>query len=166
MKPGCIGVAVVLALGLGLLPRPAPVSGGGASTGGGRAGTTSGTTSKGGKGPSPGKSVIVFGSGATGSLRQPCDVTVVRGFGGARGFGATRFEGQSFLIVDATPLDAQVSLDGRLLGSARELVARALPVAPGRHTIEIVSPGFRPYMARFATEPGFPTRIRVTLIPE
>jgi len=107
--------------------------------------------------------------GATGSLlgvRQPCDVKVVRGFGSARGFGSTRFDSQSFLIVDAVPLDAEVFLDGRLLGSARELVARALPVAPGRHTIEIVSPRFRSYIARFATDPGFPTRIRATLISE
>lgn len=77
------------------------------------------------------------------------------------------FDGPSYLIVDATPLHAQVFLDGRLLGTARQVVARAFPLPPGRHAIEIVSPGFRPYIAQFTAVPGsFPIRVRVTLLPE
>ena len=97
------------------------------------------------------------------SVRQHRDVTVVRGFGGFRRFGSTRFDGASFLIVDATPPEAQIFLDGRVLGSAADLLARALPLAPGRHTAQVIAPGYTPYVARFAADPGFSTRLRVAL---
>ncbi|MBI3625725.1 MAG: PEGA domain-containing protein [Candidatus Rokubacteria bacterium] len=75
--------------------------------------------------------------------------------------------GPIYLIVDANPLDAQVFLDGRLLGTASDLVARAFPLNPGRHAIEIVAPGFRPYAAKFSVVPGsFPARFRVALTPD
>ena len=69
----------------------------------------------------------------------------------------------SFLIVDATPAEAQVFLDGRLLGSAADLLARALPLAPGRHIAQIIAPGFKPYIAQFGADPSFSSRLRVTL---
>ena len=82
-------------------------------------------------------------------------------------FGSFRFEGPTYLIVDAHPLEAQVFLDGHLLGTGSQLVARAFPLRPGRHGIEIVAPGFRPYIAQFAVAPGgFPARFRVALSPE
>ncbi len=108
-----------------------------------------------------------MGSGGTGVVRQPCDVTVVRGFGGFRSFGFAGFGGPTYLIVDATPRDAEVFLDGRLLGPAADLVARAFPLAPGRHAIEIVAPGFQPYLAQFRVAEGsFPVRFRVGLRPQ
>jgi len=87
----------------------------------------------------------------------------VTGFGGFHGFGSTGFDDQSFLIVDAAPAAAQVFLDGRLLGSAADLLARALPLAPGRHTAQVIAPGYTPYVVRFAADPGFSTRLRVAL---
>lgn len=106
------------------------------------------------------------GAGGLLTPRQPCDVKGVGSVRGFRGFGSTRFDGPGFVIIDATPLDAQVFLNGRLLGSARDLVARAFAVQPGRYAIEIVAPGFRPYIAQFAVDPSFPTRLRVALPPE
>jgi hypothetical protein len=70
------------------------------------------------------------------------------------------------LIVDATPHDAQVYLDGRRLGTAGELVALALPVAPGRHTVHVVAPGFRPAVSQFVADGTFPVRLRATLTRE
>ena len=82
-------------------------------------------------------------------------------------FGSFRFEGPTYLIVDANPLEAQVFLDGRLLGTGSDLVARAFPLRPGKHAIEIVAPGFRAYAAKFSVAPGsFPARFRVALSPE
>jgi len=52
------------------------------------------------------------------------------------------------------------------IGSARELIARALPVTRGRHAIAVLAPGFRPYIAQFDADPSFPTRVRVVLVPE
>lgn len=70
------------------------------------------------------------------------------------------------VIIDARPPEVQVFLDGRLLGSARQLVARALPVPPGRHAMKIVAPGFRPYRTDFTVDAAFPTRLRIALQPE
>jgi len=120
----------------------------GASTSGGKAGSTAAMARKGSR------------------ERHDREVAGVRGFGGFHGFGSAWFDEQSFLIVDATPAAAQVFLDGRLLGSAADLLARALPLAPGRHTAQIIAPGFTPYIARFAADPGFSTRVRVALSHE
>jgi PEGA domain len=87
----------------------------------------------------------------------------LRGFGVSHGFGWTALDSQSFLIMDAAPAEAQVFLDGRLLGSAADILARAMPIAPGRHIAQVVAPGFTPYVARFAADPGFSTRLRVAL---
>jgi hypothetical protein len=99
-------------------------------------------------------------------VRHDREVVGVRAFGGFHGFGSTSFDDQSFLIVDAAPAEALVFLDGRLLGSAADLLARALPLAPGRHTAQVIAPGYTPYVARFAADPGFSTRLRTELSPE
>jgi len=88
---------------------------------------------------------LIFGAGATGSSGE-----------GWR-------DDPALLTVDATPADALVYLDGRLLGVAGELIARALPVPFGPHLIQVVAPGFRPWAERFVADGSFPTRIRATL---
>ena len=76
----------------------------------------------------------------------------------------SRFE--TALVIDARPLDAQVLLDGRPIGSARELVALAIAVLPGWHTVEIGAAGFHPYVGRFAADPhGSVNPFVVTLVP-
>ena len=81
-------------------------------------------------------------------------------------YGWDRMRGDStFLIVDATPPDAQVYLDGRRLGVAGALVARALPVTYGRHTVQIVATGFLPWTAQFVVDGSFPVHLRATLTP-
>ena len=103
------------------------------------------------------------------------DAAVAAGaFGGAAlVFGAAAAERSPLwrdepplLIVDATPPDAQVYLDGRRLGTAGELVALALPGAPGPHTVQVVAPGFRPAVGRFVADGTFPVRLRATLTRE
>jgi hypothetical protein len=101
------------------------------------------------------------------SSSQHREVRGVAGFGGIRHFGSsTTFAGPSFLIVDAMPLDAQVFLDGRLFGSAAQLMAHAFPLAPGRHVVWLVAPGFKPHSVRFVADPNFSTRLRIALSPE
>lgn len=120
---------------------------GGAAPSGRKAGSTSAITSK------------------DSGLSQHCAVRGARSFGGFRHFGSTSLDGLSFLIVDASPAEAQVFLDDRSLGSAAELVARALPLAQGRHTVWVVAPGFTPWSAHFVAT-GFSTHLRITLFPE
>lgn len=94
-------------------------------------------------------------------------LVLLSGASSREGFGSSGLSGPTYLIVDAHPLEAQVFLDGRLLGTASDLVARAFPLPPGKHAIEIVAPGFRPWTAQFAVAPGsFPARFRVALSPE
>jgi len=108
-------------------------------------------------------------AGASGAAVGPlaAGALVLGSAGGGRAFGSAMSDGPTYLIVDAYPAGAQVLLDGRLLGTAGELVARAVPLAPGKHEIEVVATGFRPYGARFGVARGsFPRRLRVTLVPE
>lgn len=166
-------LALALLLVLDVLPRPVPASAGGPSPRGGRAGAPSGMVTGVGavstrKSVAPERSLAAGPAvGATSSgVRQPCDPKGAGGFASFRGFGLTRFDGPGFLVVDALPLEAQVFLDARPLGSAAQLVARAFPVAAGRHAVAIVAPDFKPYIAMFLAGPGFPIRLRVALSPE
>jgi hypothetical protein len=126
---------------------PAVATGGGVASGG-KAGSTTAMAAKGS------------------SMRLHRGQSVVTGVGGSCCLGSTRFDDASFFIVDATPAEAQVFLDGRLLGTAAEVLARALPLAPGRHTALVIASGFTPYVARFAADPGFSTRLHVALSRE
>jgi hypothetical protein len=113
--------------------------------------------------------VIVLAFGVLAALFVPAPVVAASGMmmSGpiAQWYGANPI--QPFLMIDALPIDAQVYVDGRPLGTARDLLARALAIAPGAHSIAIVAPGFSPYSASFATDPkGFSTRVQVTLIPQ
>ncbi len=140
-------VTVVLSA-IVVTPWSSAVAAGGSAKSGGKAGSTSAMDAKGAR------------------VRHDREVVGVRAFGGFHGFGSTRFDDQSFLIVDAAPAEALVFLDGRLLGSAADLLARALPLAPGRHTAQVIAPGYTPYVARFAADPTFSTRLRVALSHE
>jgi hypothetical protein len=72
----------------------------------------------------------------------------------------------TFLIIDAAPPDAQVYLDGRRLGTAGELTARALSVSYGTHAVHVRAPGFRPWATRFVVDGSFPVRLRPVLARE
>jgi len=69
----------------------------------------------------------------------------------------------ALLIVEAAPEDAQVFLDGQLLGTAGQLAGQVVVVAAGPHTLAIVSPPAEPLTAQFTAKPGVPTRIHVAL---
>ena len=90
---------------------------------------------------------------------------VALGFAGAGAAygGAGWREDPATLIVDATPPDARVYLDGRPLGTAGELVARALPISLGPHAVQVQAPGLRPRAWQFVADGSFPIRIRATL---
>ena len=73
---------------------------------------------------------------------------------------------ETTLIIDARPLEAQVRVDGRPIGSARELVAQAISVLPGPHTLEISAAGFHRYVGKFiADAEGEVNQFVVTLPP-
>jgi hypothetical protein len=63
--------------------------------------------------------------------------------------------------VRAWPRDATVYVDGQFQGTAREVAV--LHLRPGRHTIEVVRPGFRPEEREVEIERGETRDLAVTL---
>jgi hypothetical protein len=73
---------------------------------------------------------------------------------------------EAALVVDVRPLDAQILLDGRPIGTARELMAQAIPVSPGWHTVDFVADGHYSYRGRFAADQhSSASPFVVTLVP-
>lgn len=110
-----------------------------------------------------GGGLVAVGAGAGAAVVAGLSVTM-----GAGMFPRTGGPPQpSLLVVEATPLDADIRLDGKAVGTARERASYALDLAPGRHTITITAPGYKPLTGRFVADPdGFTTKIRATLVPE
>jgi hypothetical protein len=65
------------------------------------------------------------------------------------------------LQLSVQPEDASVYVDGAFRGSGRE--ASSLRLAPGRHRIEVVRPGFRTAESEVEVPAGETTRLKVTL---
>jgi hypothetical protein len=65
------------------------------------------------------------------------------------------------LDLTVRPEDASVYVDGAFRGSARE--ASTLKLAPGRHRIEIVRPGYRTHEQQVDIAPGETTELKVDL---
>jgi hypothetical protein len=65
------------------------------------------------------------------------------------------------LELTIRPEDASVYVDGAFRGSARE--ASTLELAPGKHRIEIVRPGYRTHEQEVDVAPGETTEVKVDL---
>ena len=65
------------------------------------------------------------------------------------------------LELSIRPEDASVYVDGAFRGSARE--ASTLRLAPGRHRIEIVRPGYKTLEKEVDVAPGQTTDVKVEL---
>ena len=73
----------------------------------------------------------------------------------------------SLFLVEAWPLDAEITLDGKTAGTARERGSYPLRLRPGIHTITIEAPGHQPLTRRFIIDgSGFMAKVRVELAPE
>ena len=65
------------------------------------------------------------------------------------------------LLLDVTPSDASVYIDGAFRGAAREAATLQLP--PGRHQIEVVRPGYQAAERQVDLATGGPTAIAIAL---
>jgi PEGA domain-containing protein len=63
--------------------------------------------------------------------------------------------------LDLKPSDASVYVDGEFRGSGRR--AETLRLAPGRHRIEVVRPGYRTVEREIDVRPGQDTRVEIEL---
>jgi hypothetical protein len=71
----------------------------------------------------------------------------------------------SRLIFDVEPEDAVVYVDGRLLGTADQVGGslRGVPVEPGRHTLDVLRPGYRGWSKEIEIGPGATRSVGITL---
>lgn len=76
-------------------------------------------------------------------------------------------EGDARLYLRVTPSDAAVYLDGRFLGTAREVTDRdtGIAVTPGRHELSVVRPGYDPERLEFEAEAAGNVDLGVDLEP-
>jgi len=65
------------------------------------------------------------------------------------------------LQLSVSPADASVYVDGAFRGSGRE--ASTLKLAPGKHRIEVVRPGYRTTEREVEIAPGEPTEVTIEL---
>jgi hypothetical protein len=72
----------------------------------------------------------------------------------------------AIMTLDVLPLEAEVRLDGVLLGTARELVAHVVPVVPGAHVLEVSAAGHRSSGVRFSSPRNGVNHVQVQLVPD
>jgi hypothetical protein len=94
---------------------------------------------------------------------------VVAGFApeaASQGRAAAILGDSSTLTVDVVPLQAEVRLNGVRLGSAHDLVARAIPVIPGEHVLDVAAPGYIGTRVWVLATADWSTRVWLQLVPD
>jgi hypothetical protein len=71
----------------------------------------------------------------------------------------------AIITLDVLPLEAEVRLDGVLLGTARELTAQVVPVVPGNHVVQVSAAGHLSSGVRFSTPRDGVNHVQVQLVP-
>jgi hypothetical protein len=71
----------------------------------------------------------------------------------------------AIITVDVLPLEAEVRLDGVLLGTARELTAQVVTVLPGPHVVQVSAPDHQPSGVQFSTARAGVNHVQVQLVP-
>jgi len=70
------------------------------------------------------------------------------------------------ITVDALPLQAEVRLDGVLLGTAQDLIGRAVPVVPGVHVVQVSAEGHLPSVVNVPGYSDWASRVKLQLVPD
>jgi hypothetical protein len=74
--------------------------------------------------------------------------------------------GESMVTVDALPLQAEVRLDGVIVGTAYDLLNRPLAVLPGDHLVQVSARGYLTTAVAVPSIPNWASRVQVVLIPD
>jgi len=69
------------------------------------------------------------------------------------------------LTVTVLPLHAEVRLDGVLIGSGHDLVARAVALVPGDHIVQVSAPGYLPTIVNVPSIPNWASHVNLELVP-
>jgi hypothetical protein len=72
----------------------------------------------------------------------------------------------ALITIEVLPLNAEVRLDGALLGTALEIANQGQVVYGSRaYTVTITAPGFRPRSVTVVSNSAMPQRVLVDLVP-
>ena len=80
-------------------------------------------------------------------------------------YGYSGYSPGGSLYINALPFDAEVRLDGVLLGQANDLQASLVAAHAGGHTLTFQAPGYEPASVLVRVIRDWTTRVRLTLIP-
>jgi PEGA domain-containing protein len=80
-------------------------------------------------------------------------------------YGYSGYSPGGSLYINALPSDAEVRLDGVVLGRANDLQARPVEARAGMHTLTFEAPGYEPTRVLVRVIRDWTTRVRLTLIP-
>ncbi len=80
-------------------------------------------------------------------------------------YGYAGFSPGGALYINALPSNAEVRLDGVLVGVANDLQATPVDARPGMHTLTFQAPGYQPTIVYVRVVRDWTTRVRLTLIP-
>ena len=80
-------------------------------------------------------------------------------------YGYAGFSPGGALYINALPSNAEVGLDGVLVGVANDLQASVVDARPGFHALTVQAPGYEPTIVYVRVVRDWTTRVRLTLIP-
>jgi hypothetical protein len=80
-------------------------------------------------------------------------------------YGYSGYSPGGTIYVNALPIDAEVRLDGVLVGLANDLAASLVDARPGVHTLSVQAPSYEPTAVLVRVVRDWTTRVRLTLIP-
>jgi expansin (peptidoglycan-binding protein) len=80
-------------------------------------------------------------------------------------YGYAGFSPGGALYINALPSNAEVRLDGVLVGVANDLQASVVDARPGFHTLTFQAPGYEATIVYVRVVRDWTTRVRLTLIP-
>ena len=69
------------------------------------------------------------------------------------------------LTLDVLPLNAEIRLNGARLGTAKDVLSRAIAVVPGPQLIEIEAPGYLGRTVTVAAMEDWAVRVWLQLVP-
>lgn len=72
----------------------------------------------------------------------------------------------STITVDVLPHEAEVRLDGVLLGTAHDLISKSIFVVPGNHRLEFSAPGYLSTTMRVTGIVDWTSRVQIVLVPD
>jgi len=80
-------------------------------------------------------------------------------------FGYSGYSPGGTIDINARPIDAEVRLDGVLLGVANDLQAVPVDAHTGTHTLTVSAPGYESVVVVTYVVQDWTTRVRLSLIP-